>query len=160
MTAIVTVPADHFSGHRAISHAPSGADVRSLEDILNELIAQINSGGISSGAHAQITAASETDGVLIAPADGEITYAAAFANVAAAAGESMTFDVQVEGVTVLTGVITVDDAATTAVVAGTLIADPSFSAGDRITVDRVYVAGGGPTPMTNTLVSVGLRFEE
>jgi hypothetical protein len=103
----------------------------------------------------QAVAATATTTLFIAPAAGTIKGLLAVAGTAAAAGESMTCDVQIGGVTALTSVATLDDAAgTTAQTAVVNAAADDFVAGNVITVVRTYVAGGGPTPMANTVVSV------
>lgn len=159
MAAINSIAFDHFSGGRAITHQPSGDDDRSLEDILNELIGAINGGAVSQTTSVQKVAATEEEALFIAPANGEITYVAAKPDVAAAAGESMTLDVQVNGATVLTVVVTLNDTTGTTTQVGTLIGDPSFSQDDVITVERTYVAGGAPT-MTVTTLTAGVKFAE
>ncbi|HUU34885.1 MAG TPA: hypothetical protein VMW48_12540 [Vicinamibacterales bacterium] len=110
----------------------------------------------------QLAAVSETLRVFRALAAGRLVACAAETGTVAAAGESMTFDVQIAGVTALTGLITVDD--TTVIdtpVAGVLGAGAirEFAAGELITVDRVYVAGGGATPMRDTVVDIHLQYD-
>jgi hypothetical protein len=70
-----------------------------------------------------------------------------------AAGESLVFDVQKNGATVLTGTLTV-------ALGGSVIqpllpsvdkALMSFVPGDLFTVDRTYTAGGGPNAPVTTL---------
>jgi len=171
---ITLIPLDHFSGQKAITNKPGGDDVRKLAEIIRELQTEanvseadivaletlVNRGSVQVVTDEQITAATKTTVAFIAPADGEIVYVAAYPQVAAAAGESMTIDVKINGTTVLTAVVTLDDSTSTDVVAGTLAAAVAFSQGDKITIERAYTAGGGPTPMTDTAVSVGSRFSE
>jgi hypothetical protein len=109
--------------------------------------------------HEQAVAATLTSQMMIAPAGGSITSLQAFAGTAAAAGESMTVDVTINGVTALSAVATIDDAATTTVVEGTIDAAANdFVRGDVIAIVRTYVAGGGPTPMADTVVSVAYEL--
>ena len=108
----------------------------------------------------QIAASTETLRLFRALAAGKIVSVAAETGVVAAAAESMTFDVEIGGVTCLTGVITIDD---TVVIdtpeAGVVnTAANTFAAGDLIRVVRTYVAGGAPTPMSSTVVDVQLQF--
>lgn len=107
----------------------------------------------------QLAAASEDLRVIRALVPGRIVAVAAETRIAAAAGESMTFDVTVGGVSILTAPITIDVATpANTPVAGALIATPTFAAGDEIAVARVYVAGGGPTPMTTTSCGILLQY--
>lgn len=72
----------------------------------------------------------------------------------AASGESMTVDVLKNGVSILSGVYTID--ASTPVGAQVSLlslidADKrTLAPSDILTCTRVYTAGGGPTPMLNT----------
>lgn len=84
----------------------------------------------------------------------------------AAAGESMTFNLQRiragAAVALVTGVFTIDSTDPANIVQAAdnlLIRDlcRSLVSTDRIQLTRTYVAGGGPTPMTNT--HVRLRME-
>lgn len=82
----------------------------------------------------------------------------------AAAGESMTYDVEINGTSALTGVYTQNDTIdTTQLLDLSSLIDPtanSFSVGDIIDTARVYTAGGGPTPIAaNTLFIVVERTE-
>lgn len=117
-------------------------------EAIKSLFALANEKSSKQGAAADLT-----EIVWVAEYDGEIDELVAIAETLAAAGESMTIDVQKNGATVLT--------ATTAFVAGgtdklvTLLLDKekkSFKKGDVFTVIRDYTAGGGPTPMKNTTV--------
>jgi len=107
----------------------------------------------------QGAAANATLRVFRALVAGHITHAAAETGTVAAAGESMTFDVQIGGATCLTGVITVDNGvAVDTPVAGVI--DPAvnaFAAGDLIYIVRVYTAGGGPTPMRDTAIGIEIQ---
>jgi len=80
----------------------------------------------------------------------------------AAAGESMTFDVTIGGVSALTAVVTIDDSiAVGTPVAGTIDTTANtFAAGDLIEVIRTYAAGGAPTPMTDTFATVTLQYAD
>ncbi len=161
MTALTEISEGHFSGQAATTGQRSGDDPRSLETMIRELQQESNKGAIVSLVDDRAVAATETITADIAPADGEIVAANAYPQVTAAAAESMTVDVMINGVTALTGVITMDNASGIAVVAGVLdSAAVEFSAGDKITVVRTYTAGGGPTPMSSVAVSVGVRYSE
>jgi hypothetical protein len=108
----------------------------------------------------QLAAASEVLRVLRPRANGRIVAVAAETGTVAAAGESMTFDVQVSGATVLSAVITINDGVVIDTpVAGTLVASPIFTAGQLITAVRTYVAGGGATPMRDTVVDIELQLD-
>jgi hypothetical protein len=104
----------------------------------------------------QHTANTETLRLFRARSAGTIRKVAAEVGTAAAAGESMTFDVEIGGVSCLTGVITVDNAvAIDTPVAGTVdTAANTFAAGDLIRVVRVHTPGGAPTPMLDTVCTV------
>jgi hypothetical protein len=110
----------------------------------------------------QLAAASETLRVFRALAAGRILACAAETGTVAAAGESMTFDVQIAGATALTGLITVDSAiAIDTPVAGVVGAGAlaEFAAGELVSVVRVYVPGGGATPMRDTVVDIEVQFD-
>lgn len=87
---------------------------------------------------------------------GRIVAASAETGTVAAAGESMTLDVQINAATCLTGVITVDS--TTVIdtpVAGVIDATKNtYAAGDLIRVVRTYAPGGGATPMKDTVCDI------
>lgn len=151
---ITTIPAGHFSGGGALTDKPGGGDTRDLRTILNEVIAAANNG--ASHTEKQATAATAA-GVLafIAPAAGAITSVKAFAGAGAASGESMAVDVKINGTTCLSAAITLNEAAGTDVQSGTLATAVALAAGDKVTVDFTYTAGGGPTPIVNTAVTIG-----
>lgn len=79
---------------------------------------------------------------------------------AAGVGESMTFDITINGVTCLTAPILIDDTILAGVpVVGAI--DPAanaFAAGDLIEVIRTYVAGAAA--MTETVASVSARYAD
>jgi hypothetical protein len=103
----------------------------------------------------QTTAASATVRSFVASGTGVITGVYAAAGATAAAGESLTVDVQINGVSCLSSVITLDAAATTVAQAGTIdTAADDIAAGDIITVVFAYTAGGGPTRIVDTLCRV------
>lgn len=105
--------------------------------------------------HEQAVAATASDHAFIAPGAGRITAVQGFPGAAAAAGESMTIDAHIGGVSALTAVGTIDNASGLTVVAGTI--DPAantFAQGDVITFERTYVAGGGPTPIVNSVMEI------
>ena len=162
---ITLIPLDHFSGGAALTVQPGRDDTRSLVELIREIQTEINNieAGVvgddsASRGSIQVTAASDDDCFFIAPADGEITSVQAVAGTAAAAGESMDCDVEIGGATCLSAPITLDDAAGTTVQAGTLGAGVAFSAGDKISAVRTYVAGCGPTPMLDTLIDIGYKL--
>lgn len=92
----------------------------------------------------------------IAPGAGRITAIQGFPGAGAAAGESLTIDAHIAGVTALTAVGTMNLASGVNVVAGTVNpgAASVFAAGEVITFELVYVAGGGPTPIVNSVVEI------
>ena len=107
----------------------------------------------------QDVAASGTTQVFMAMAAGKINDVIAVAETAAAAGEDMALDVQINGVTCLTSAITIDSTSGTTPEVGTVdTAANTLARGDLITVVRTYTAGGGPTPMAGT--HLGIRWEE
>jgi hypothetical protein len=102
----------------------------------------------------QTTAASATVRSFIASGAGVITGVYAAAGATAGTGESITVDVQINGVTCLSSVITLNAAATTVSQPGTIdTAADDIAAGDLITVVFAYTAGT-PTPIVDTLVSI------
>jgi len=155
---ITQAPLDIFHGGRSITGKSHELDYPyELAEIIRELQAAHNKDIPIS--HHQATAASLDIDVMIAQQDGTIESFKAVSGATAAAGESMTVDVQIGGVSALTAAITLDAAATTVVQSGTIdTAANSFSAGDIISIVRVYTAGGGPTPMVNTLATAGISM--
>lgn len=110
----------------------------------------------------QLAAASETLRVFRPLEAGRIIRVTAETGTVAAAGESMTFDVQIAGVTALTGVITIDntvviDTPVPGVLGAGAIAQ--FAGGELITVVRTYVPGGGATPMRDTVVDIEVQID-
>jgi len=101
-----------------------------------------------------------------AMAPGRIVAANAECRVIPAAGESMTFDVMISvgGVgafaTALTGVITLDNTAVSLVPEAGVIDGTAntFAVGDVIMVRETYVAGGGPTPMLDTVSNIMVQY--
>jgi hypothetical protein len=73
-----------------------------------------------------------------------------------AVGESLTVDIQKNGVTILTTPLVVDSTVGAGVKqkSFSLAASQTFKPGDIVTVIRTYVAGGGPTPIGPNRVSV------
>ena len=103
----------------------------------------------------QATAASATVREFIAGNTGVITSVKAQAGAGAASGESLTVDVKINGTTCLTGVITLDNAAGTTVQDGTVdTGADDLAEDDIVTIVYAYTAGGGPTPIVNTLVTI------
>lgn len=104
-------------------------------------------------------AATVTERRFVATADGVIDRFGAQAATGAAAGESTTCDVQINGVSALTAAVVLDDAAGVGYVAGAVdVAANTFTAGDVITVVKTYVAGGAPTPMADICAPVQARL--
>lgn len=160
MPVIEEIPAGHFSGQRATTHSPGGEDTRSLEQLIQELQQAVNAGGPAVNS-AQAVAATASEAAFIASGDGEITSVKAFAGTAAAAAESMSIDVKINGVSCLTAPLVLDDTSGTDVQDGVL--DDSavqLAAGDKVTIERTYVAGGAPTPMADTLISVAATISQ
>ena len=152
---ITTIPAGHFDGGAGISNKAGGVDPRDLRTVLNEVIAAANYG--ASVTEKQATAA-DASGVLafIAPAAGEISSVYARAGATAASGESMAVDVKINGTSCLSAAISLAAADTTVAKAGTLDSTKvTLAAGDVVTIDFDYTAGGGPTPIVNTMVTIG-----
>lgn len=89
---------------------------------------------------------------------GTIVSVRALVRAAAAAGEDIAVDILKNGVTVLTGALTIDDT----IAAGVWISasiDLSAAAvvlGDHIEIDLTYTAGLGPTPIVGTVVEVDI----
>lgn len=104
----------------------------------------------------QGAAANLTDVIFVAEFDGEIDEIIATCGTLSAAGESMTVDVQKNGVSILTSTTAFTAAGASGKVVPIAL-DPdkkSFVKGDVFSVVRAYTAGGGPTPMKDTLVIV------
>jgi hypothetical protein len=138
--------------HTLLIRDPAGADINLSS------MATVGSGP-ATVENFQLAAASETLRVFRALADGSITAVAAETGTVAAAGESMTFDVQIAGATALAGVITVDSTvAIDTPEAGVLGAGVDFHIGELITVVRTYVPGGIATPMRDTVLSLMVRY--
>jgi hypothetical protein len=110
-------------------------------------------GRINTIRHLQAVAASLSAQYLwTAEFDGGLTDAAVTNAAAFAAGESMTFDILKNGVSVLTAVATLSSTTGKHVRASLDPDKTGFAKGDVFTCTRVYTAGGGPTPATNTTV--------
>ena len=155
MGSITQIPDDHFSGQRNIAPEPD-PNALDLAHLLQKLQANAD-GRISSH---QTAAATLVENKMIAQAAGTITGVQAVAGTAAAAGESMNVDVKIGGTTVLSATLTIDNSSGTTVQNGTLdSAAVDFAAGDVISIERTYTAGGGPTPMANTLVEVAYSLD-
>lgn len=78
-----------------------------------------------------------------------------------AVGESMTIDIQVDGVSILANgtPFTYDDnlSGRSLIIIPIPQAERQRAIGEIITVDRVYVAGGGPTPIGANKVEIVLE---
>ena len=104
----------------------------------------------------QAVAASATTVEWVAPAASNITGLAAIAGTGCDVAETMTFDVTINAVTALTGVITLDNAAGTTVQTGTVDgAADDFVAGDVIRVARV-LAGASTLADTSAVINYEL----
>jgi hypothetical protein len=110
----------------------------------------------------QVAAADLTSSFVMRARGRVVAARALLGGAVAAAGESLTFDVLIDGTTALAGVGTVDN--TTAADAWVQAeVDPAAAAFDRgalVQIVRDYTAGGGPTPMTNTLIEVDIEYTE
>lgn len=95
----------------------------------------------------------------IAPAAGTILSAAAALGTGCAAGQTVTIDVQIAGVTCLTAPYVIANADGTNVVQGVIAASPAcdFAAGELITVIWTEANGGGPTA-ADLFHSIGWRL--
>lgn len=87
--------------------------------------------------------ASATKPLYVARGDGEILSIRAGTIVACAGAATITVDVRKNGTTVLTSVITLDNANTARVVEAGSIPSPAYVAGDWFDVVIVATAGGG-----------------
>lgn len=108
----------------------------------------------------QETAASNTIAMGICPKDGTIVSCKAACITVPASGESMSIDVKKNNVSILSSPITIDDSATArTAIDGTLDSGQvSVSAGDFFEAELTYTAGGSPTPMTDTVVTVEIEL--
>jgi len=132
-------------------------ETRKLDGIIREIQTASNLAQSKSYSF-QATAATLTSQQFMALAAGEISVVMAKAAVAAAAAEDMTVNVLINAVSCLTAVVDLDAAAGIVVQAGVVdTAANSFVAGDTITIVRTYTAGGAPTPMTGTSVTIGYQ---
>lgn len=96
----------------------------------------------ASSCHHQAVAATSNDVAFISPGAGSITAFRCVPQVGAGAGESMTCDVEIGGVSALSVTAVMDQASALTVVTGTVNgAANTLAAGDAVTVDRVYIAG-------------------
>ncbi|NIV93801.1 hypothetical protein GWN42_13630 [candidate division KSB1 bacterium] len=103
----------------------------------------------------QAVAATATEIAFVATGSGSILDGKCAVLTAAAAGESMVIDVKINGTTCLQATTTIDDSSGTT--AEDLNIDDTandLAAGDIVTIERTYTAGGGPTPMTDSAVSI------
>ena len=117
--------------------------------------------GISEQAVAASLATAGADRMTPCPQDLTIKDIYVISNLVCAAGESMTYNVLVNGVSILSGVFTLDStkAAKTqhslkSLITGSLV----LSAGDKVAVTRVYTAGGGPTPMGSNALYIEIEL--
>jgi len=108
-------------------------------------------GLIGRRSYDQQTAASGTT-KRVAEHDGKIRKALIAVTALPAAGEDMVFDVQVNGVSILSATPQLTNAATTTTglydfLSLVVAASSSIKVGDIVSVVRTYTAGGGPTPI-------------
>lgn len=115
-------------------------------------------GQISAQSHLQATAADLVGAYLwTATFPGVLNDFYVTASAACASGESCTFDLLKNGVSVLSAVGTLDSTSTNNQVnlfSKITAAGRAFTTGDVFTVTRDYTAGGGPTPLANTVVTI------
>lgn len=161
---ITLISADHFSGQRNI--VPEPTSIRDLAKVIRELQTDVNAANsglagaetIETITSRQATAATATETVLIAPAAGTIESLQAFSGATAAADESMTVDIAINGTSALTTVITLDAAAASTVQSAVVDATANtFAAGDKITIVRTYTAGT-PTPIVDTVATAMMKY--
>lgn len=109
----------------------------------------------------QGAAATENLRVFRATRPGSVLAVNAEVGTAAAAAESMTLDVEINGVSCLTGAITIDNTVVIDTPEPGVVdaAASAFAAGDLVRVVRTYVPGGAPTPMRDTVCTVGVRYD-
>ena len=110
--------------------------------------------GVAQQFTAATLAAQPLDRLAPVPQDADILSAYFLSSTAAAAGESMDIDLQVNGVSILTAPYTFDSTQPAGVQIELPI-DPlkkHLATGQRVTVDRTYVAGGGPTMIATSVV--------
>jgi hypothetical protein len=121
--------------------ALAGSDARSLMEVT------------------QAVAATATKRAFRALTDGAIREVAAEVGTVAAAGESLSIDITIDGVSALTAPIVIDDSVTiNTPVAGVVdAASNEYAAGELIEVSFTYTAGVGPTPMADTIVGLGVQ---
>lgn len=121
--------------------ALSGTDARSLMEVT------------------QAAAATATKRAFRALTDGAIREVAAEVGTVAAAGESLSIDITIGGTSALTAPIVIDDsvAINTPVVGVVDVAANEYAAGELIEVSFTYTAGGGATPMADTIVGLGVQ---
>ena len=116
-----------------------------IEEALHKLVLTV----------AQVTAASESIPLGLAPKSGTIKAAKAASIAVAAATEDMSIDILKNGATILTAAIVIDDSvAARTVVAGVLdSAEVEVAEGDFLEAVLTYTAGT-PTPIVGTIVEL------
>ena len=110
----------------------------------------------------QVTAAYKSNGLMgMCPRNGILKSVRAGSRVVAAAGESHSIDVTLNGTTVLTGAIVLDDSNVARVAEeGTLdTTNVQVAEGDWFEADLTYTAGGGPTPIVDTVVTAEIEVD-
>lgn len=104
----------------------------------------------------QVIAASATLGMGVMGKTGTIKSAQAGSVVIAAAGESLEVDILKNGTTILDSAIVLDDSVTVRIPVEGVLDSTTLQVEDDDFFEAVltYVAGGGPTPISSTLVQV------
>ncbi len=126
-----------------------------------------NTSAISTGKGPGVTTVEDTGAIVggpttinafIAPAAGTILAVYAKLGTGCAAGQTVDVDVQIAGVTALTGAAQLDNGDGTTAIAGSVdAAADDFTAGQLITVLNTEANGGGPTASDLT-VTVAWRL--
>lgn len=81
----------------------------------------------------------------------DVTFVAA---AVAAAGETMSIDIHVNGASILASAFIVDDTYPQGSVVHIPVETPNLAIGDKVEIIRDYTAGGGATPMGANVITV------
>ena len=160
----ITPTVDTIEGEATYALDTAYASIQIYYDLASTDWKLMNIAGIGpSSIHEswQHIAAADTLRYFRATSAGRIVIANVEDGTVAAAAESMTFDVQIGGVSCLTGLITLDngDPIDTPVAGVIDIAANTFAAGDLVRVVRAYVPGGAPTPMADTVCTIEIQLD-
>jgi len=160
----ITPTVDTIEGEATYALDTAYASIQIYYDLASADWKLMNIAGIDpSSIHEswQHIAAADTLRYFRATSAGRIVIANVEDGTVAAAAESMTFDVQIGGVSCLTGLITLDngDPIDTPVAGVIDIAANTFAAGDLVRVVRAYVPGGAPTPMADTVCTIEIQLD-